>query len=67
MKGGKIRICKKLSMNGSEEKLKFLLANAHLLAIQWGGGERYLKKGRHQHLPDEIQPKTETFLKVQGN
>lgn len=23
-------------MNGSEEKLKFLLANAHLLAIQWG-------------------------------
>lgn len=54
-------------MNGSEEKLKFLLANTHLLAIQWGKKKRYLKKGRHQHLPDEIQPKTETFLKVQGN
>lgn len=32
-----------------------------------GEKKRYLKKGRHQHLPDEIQPKTETFLKVQGN
>lgn len=50
-------------MNGSEKILKFLLANAHLLAIQWGK-KSYLKKGRH--LPDEIQPKIETFLKVQG-
>lgn len=31
-------------MNGSEEKLKFLLANAHLLAIQWGKKKKVSEK-----------------------
>lgn len=53
---------KRLSGSGSEKK--FVLANTHLLAIQWGKG--YLKNRRHQHLLHRIQRKIEVLLRVQG-